>query len=189
MKEFIFYLGPSEVRQFANRLLSRGCVLIPKKPFPIGPYPRVSGCLPDEPVENIFSNLSALVFGPFSVHEPVIRTLPEGKLARVSHNQGGPMFELHLPGWWLMEGGVLETTPGKISMQSEFWDTALSQRIGPTPESKKYYSGLVNELKRELVRIDKYWIGVEVIKLIKNSNLLIRPAAVGEQLLRALSSK
>jgi hypothetical protein len=179
MTEFIFYLGAGETRRLINRLLGKGYTLVPKVPFPLGPYPRISKLSPDEPIEKSCPNMSLMIFGSFSAEDPVIRPLPSGKLARVSDNQGGPMIALNLPGSWPLDNGLIELSPGMLSLQKAFWSANLSKQIGPTPELKRHYIDLVDELKHDTVRLKGSWIGAEAIDLFRASKAVFRPRHLG----------
>lgn len=175
MSDFLFYLTPVEVRELVSSLLARGYRLLTKIPFPVGNAPEIIGSLPGRPIEELFPNLSVLVFGPFSTHAPVIRILPNGKLARYSDNQGGPMIALHLPGCWPTADGYTEYAPGMITVQAKFWDQDLARKIGPTPELKLHHSQLLRDLKSKLIQVDNSWISGKVIADARNGLARFRP--------------
>ena len=175
MKEFLFYQGPTETRRFLEYLLQREYYLVPKIPFLNGQMPRISGTLPERALEDLFPNLSLLIFGPFSSEGPVVRPLPSGQLARVSDNQGGPMIALHLPGSWLTKDGRLELAPGMLSLQSEFWNVDLSKKMKPTPALNEHFATLVKGLKKQSIRIGSAWLGTEALSLFRNAHALFRP--------------
>jgi hypothetical protein len=195
MKEFLFYLGPNEARQYVNRLLARGITMVPNRPYPSDKQmPMITGTMPEGPLWQHFTNGSIFMFGSFSVQGPVGSLLPSGTHRYVAHRDGGPMIQLNLPGWWPDKACGPELAPGMLFMQSAFWDANdPGRQIGPTDESRKYYRDLIKELKRELIRVknawsekEDAWLGKEAVDLILASKAVTHPLEVGENVKKTL---